>query len=294
MDYETLKAEQFMQSDDEITILKITTDGHCGIHTHDFTEIAYIASGRGTHMVGGETDVIEKGDLFIMNAYVPHEYRSEPGAPLTVYNCIFHPESIDNSLGGCKDFVDVAYHYLFHSFNSEIDPKNYIKLTGKKSSQIDGILKSMEDEYREKESGYMQMLRSDLIKLLISAFRIYVADTAQRQSQPILKKLVVDNVVSYMRENYAGEIRCEKLAERYYVSKSYLSKIFKEQTGLSIVQMIQKIRIEKAVELLCSTILPIEEIVGMVGYSDPKYFYQLFNKVVGVTPGRYRETAKIK
>jgi AraC family L-rhamnose operon transcriptional activator RhaR len=295
MQYETLKAVEFMDTEDEITILKTNTKGHCGLHAHDFIEFAYIDSGKGHHIVGGEKDIIKKGDFFIFNANVPHEYTADEGMPIIIYNCIFQPFSIDNSFKECKDFVDVAYHYLFHSFYSENDPKNYIKLTGTKSRKIKALLEDMYFEYQDKENGYMQILKSDLIKLLILSFRLYKDDSKQVQNMPILKKLVVESTVKYIKNEYTNALTCEKLAGRSYLSPSYFNKIFKEETGKTALQMLQNIRVDEACNLLLNTSLPASQIAINVGYSDTKFFYKLFKQIIGKTPGDYRLcTKKIK
>lgn len=292
MQYETLKAVEFMKTEDEITILKTITKGHCGLHAHDFIEFAYIESGTGHHIVGGEKDFIKKGDFFIFNANVPHEYTADEGTPIIVYNCIFQPLSVDHYFKECKDFVDVAYHYLFHSFYSENIPKDYIKFTGIKSGQIKALLEDMYYEYREKENGYKQVLKSDLTKLLIRSFRLYKNDSKQLQSTPILKKLVVESTIKYINDEYKNAITCEKLAERSYLSPSYFNKIFKEETGKTALQVLQSRRIEEACNLLLNTSLPTSQIAVNVGYADTKFFYKLFKQIKSITPGQYRLSAK--
>ncbi len=288
MQYVTFKTAEFMKNGETITMLKAVTRKRSGLHAHDFIEFAYVVSGTGYHMVGGEKDNIKKGDFFILNAHVPHEYTVKGSMPVVMLNCIFHPSAIDSTFADCKDFVDVAYHYLFHSFYSEDDPKNYIKLTGGRSRKIGALLEDMLEEYEAKGNGYKQVLRSDLTKLLILAFRLYKESARQTTNAPVLRKLVVDSSVRYMQSEYAAPITCELLAERSYVSTSYFNKIFKEETGKSASKMLMEIRLEKACGLLVGTDLPASQIGLNVGYSDTKHFYDLFKRQTGMTPGEYR------
>lgn len=289
MQYVTMKAAEYMKNGDAITVLKAVTRKRSGLHAHDFIEFAYVVSGTGYHMVGGEKDNIKKGDFFILNAHVPHEYTVKGSMPIVMLNCIFHPSAVDSTFADCKDFVDVAYHYLFHSFYAEDDPKNYIKLTGGHSRKIGEILEDMLEEYEAKENGYKQVLRSDLTKLLILAFRLYKESSRQTRNAPVLRKLVVDSSIRYMQSEYATPITCELLAERSYVSTSYFNKIFKEEIGKSASKMLQDIRMKKACELLSGTDLPASQIGLNVGYSDTKHFYDLFKRQIGMTPGEYRK-----
>lgn len=294
MKYETLRAADFIERDDDIAILKTVTDGHCGLHAHDFVELEYVVSGQGHHTVGGERDFIQKGDFFIFNANVPHEYISEGGSPIIVYNCIFKPESVDRSIREGEDFLDVAYCYLFHSFYSKDNPRCYLKFTGVRSRSVRKLLDDMYEEYQGKQKGYKQMLKSDLTKLLILAFRMYKEEEGQGQSAPVLRRLVVHNAVKYMEAAYASPITCEQLADRAYLSVSYFNKIFKEETGLTALRLLQKIRMEAAAFLLSQTDLPITQVAEEVGYADAKFFYKIFKSHNGLTPGDYRKEHKGK
>lgn len=289
MQYVTLKTAEFMKNGETIALRKDVTDRACGLHAHDFIEFAYVVSGTGYHIVGGERDNIKKGDFFIFNVNVPHAYTVEGSMPIVMINCIFHPSAVDSTFADCKDFVDVAYHYLFHSFYAEDDPKNYIKLTGRRSRMIGAILEDMLGEYEAKEDGYKQVLHSELTHLLILAFRLYRESARQKRNVPVLRKLVVDSSIRYMQSEYAAPISCELLAERSYVSTSYFNKIFKEETGKSASKTLMEIRLEKACDLLTCTNLPASQIGLNVGYSDTKHFYAIFKRQTGMTPGEYRK-----
>ncbi len=288
MPYETLRAADFMQTGDEIAILRTVTDGHCGLHAHDFIELEYVVSGQGHHTVGGERDFIQKGDFFLFNANIPHEYISEGGPPIVVYNCIFQPSAIDSSIRDGGDFLDVAYRYLFHSFYAKDNPRSYLKFTGVKSRPIRNLLENMHAEYQAKDKGYKQVLKSDLTKLLILAFRLYREDKGQAQSVPILRHLVVKNTIAFLQSEYASPVTCEQLAARSYLSVSYFNKIFREETGLTAMRMLQNIRMEEAARLLRQTVLPTTQVAMQVGYADAKFFYKIFKQYTGQTPGDYR------
>lgn len=287
--YETLLTKEFLEREDDIIVNKSYVDGCCTMHAHEFIEIAYIVSGKGIHSVCGKRDNVTKGDLFILNAHVSHEFTSLSEDPLLVYNYIFQPLVIDSSFRGCDNFVDIAFHYLLHTLTSEDAPKDFIKLTGIKPKEIDSVLEEMYLEYNRKEDGYKQVIKSDLIKLLILVFRLYKKDYQQEHNPSYLKKLIVQNAIDYLKEHYPENIKCNKLAERAYMSLSYFCKVFKEVTGMTVIQMLQDIRIDAACTLLESTGYTIMEVAETVGYSDLKYFYKIFYQKKSLTPGQYRE-----
>ena len=70
-------------------------------HMHDFIEVAYEASGRGEHHIGGEKMTVSRGDPFVIDSSVPHKFvSSNPvvSQELLIYNCLFAPNALDSSL----------------------------------------------------------------------------------------------------------------------------------------------------------------------------------------------------
>lgn len=281
----TLTAAEYLHSDTEIRILKETVTDHCTLHDHDFIEIAYVSSGWGTHTIGAIQSIVSSGDLFIINAHVAHGFTARKGKPLTVYNCIFQPPSIDLALPMNGNFVDIAYYYLFGALFGDPSGEGHIHLTDKGSRQLEPILEDMDLEYRRKDEGYLSVMRADLIRLLIRCFRLYRQDPRRETD---FARTVAEDALNYIRTHYARGIRCRDIAARSYLSLSYLSRIFKEATGETIVQALQRIRMQAACLLLETTTLSASEIGQRVGYADLKHFYRLFKRIYGVTPGKYR------
>ncbi|MBU9712579.1 response regulator [Bacillus tamaricis] len=100
---------------------------------------------------------------------------------------------------------------------------------------------------------------------------------------------LVHRAEAYMYENYQNsDLNLEVLAETLHVSPVYLSRLMKQDLGISFVAMLTNIRINKAIQLLNTTNFTINEISEMVGYDTQHYFSTSFKKVVGVSPKQYR------
>ena len=94
---------------------------------------------------------------------------------------------------------------------------------------------------------------------------------------------------TYIRENYNSEdISLNLVAQVTNVSPSYFSSIFSQEKGITFIEFLTNVRIEKAKELLRSTTLRSSEISQAVGYKDSHYFSYLFKKETGLTPREYR------
>ena len=95
-------------------------------------------------------------------------------------------------------------------------------------------------------------------------------------------------VKEYIRDNYQNPITLQSAAESVFVSQSYLSHVFKVETGQNFVKYLTDYRLREACRLLRETNRRVCDIVGMVGYDSPKYFSEVFKRAFGMTPNAYR------
>lgn len=100
---------------------------------------------------------------------------------------------------------------------------------------------------------------------------------------------VVYKAVEYIKDNYRRKITLDEIAANTYVNKAYLSTLFKKETGSTISQYINEVRVEKSKLLLLEENLRIVEIASICGFEGQSYFTKVFRKIVGMTPKKYRE-----
>ena len=101
---------------------------------------------------------------------------------------------------------------------------------------------------------------------------------------------IIYKAIDFINSNFTKKITLDNVAEAVYLSPAYFSKVFKEQTGSSFTQYLNRLRIEESKTLLRNSGIPLVDIAGMVGYEDQSYFSKVFKKVTGSTPGKYRDT----
>lgn len=101
-------------------------------------------------------------------------------------------------------------------------------------------------------------------------------------------------ILKDMAQNYSEGISLNSLAEKYHFSVGYLSRMIKKETGYSFSEILNSIRLTAAVELLADETIKISHIGDCVGFSNQKYFSQVFKKTFGISPGEYRKQKEMQ
>lgn len=99
---------------------------------------------------------------------------------------------------------------------------------------------------------------------------------------------VVDKVKAYIREHLEEDISREDIANAVYLNPDYLTRIFKKETGMSIVDYVSNQRLDMAAALLADTDMSVSSIAGKLGYANFSYFSRIFKKHMHLTPVEYR------
>jgi len=105
-------------------------------------------------------------------------------------------------------------------------------------------------------------------------------------------KTLIHDIKRYIMEHLCEEITLDVIAAKFYLNPSYISQLFKNETGENYVDFLVKNRMEKAKKLLKDPNFKIQDISVMVCYNDAKYFGQIFKKHVGMLPSEFRLTIK--
>jgi AraC-like DNA-binding protein len=102
----------------------------------------------------------------------------------------------------------------------------------------------------------------------------------------------LNRVKEILEKNFSSSaISLSSTAEAVGFNPDYLGKIFREETGISFVDYLTSLRINKSLELLKTTEMRIKEISFAVGYNNPNYFIRIFRERLGITPGEYRSNS---
>jgi transcriptional regulator GlxA family with amidase domain len=127
--------------------------------------------------------------------------------------------------------------------------------------------------------------------------KLMVTESAITQQAPFLsvqqlvphQDLQISEVQQFLRRNYADELVLAEIADKFAMSERTLIRRFKQATGDTPMAWLQKLRVDKAKQLLETTLLPIDDLPHAVGYADLSSFRKLFQQYTSLSPKVYRE-----
>lgn len=99
---------------------------------------------------------------------------------------------------------------------------------------------------------------------------------------------IVQHCITHVDFHYAEPLTLAFFADMCHVTKSYLSSLFKKETGINLTDYIHSVRIRHSLLLLNSTTLPIHVVAAGCGYADVNYFIKIFKRINGISPKQYR------
>ena len=127
----------------------------------------------------------------------------------------------------------------------------------------------------------------DIIRASIEALIVAVNKIEELGNADACTDARMIEIMNYVQANYI-DITLDDLAEKFFLSKPYLSKYIKEKSGMTFGDLVKKIRMKKAKALLKSSNMTVENIAMSVGYQNVEHFNRLFKKAYNMTPMQFR------
>ena len=128
---------------------------------------------------------------------------------------------------------------------------------------------------------------ADIIRASIEALIVAVNKIEELSTAEPVKDARMIEIMNYIQANYI-DVTLDDLAEKFYLSKPYLSKYIREKSGMTFGDLVKKIRMKKARALLKSSNMTVENIALSVGYQNVEHFNRLFKKAYNMTPVQFR------
>lgn len=207
------------------------------------------------------------------------------------YGNLSNLENLLNQLEEILRRVKLDKHYIQNYYYLLLTEINMIK-----SQLLTRLADNNGNQSEELETGSIRdILKCKSIGELNNLLRASIYKTIEEIQKHNLNNMgaLIKKAIEYIRTNYNKELSLSEISERLYISPSYLSRLFKKQTGKNLSDFINEYRIEKAKELLKESDLKTYEIAEKVGIPDPHYFSRLFKRWTGYSPSEYKEATKL-
>jgi AraC-like DNA-binding protein len=237
---------------------------------HEDLEIQLCVSGRGWVLLNGKKYDFSEGDVAVIGSEVIHYTGSDEKIN---YSCIIINYSYCRSL--------------------DIDFKNLEFTPIIKSEKLKNLINNLHQTYLGEHSLKTALLHGAHIEILVELASNHVIKRGEETKKTSKNYDVVKNAIRYVRDNYSQKITLEDMERELYTSKFSLSRKFKNFTGQTIVEYINRYRVLKATEYLrdgCS----VSKTAIECGFDNFSFFSKTFKKYVGKKPSEIRKTEKEK
>ncbi|HOP73454.1 MAG TPA: AraC family transcriptional regulator [Bacillota bacterium] len=254
---------------------KMTT--HHSRHVHDSFELLYLYSGERSFFINDRTFKIQAGDLCLIHPNVLHRATSEDSPECEGILLYFHESflSPNQPLGELLSIDDV-----------------YVTLPIYERTVVEELFQKMLHDFETHESGFTLNLQGLTLQLLVLLGRCVKKHQTEQIHYPSPMHQKVSEIARYINHHYQEDLSLESLAHQFYISPSYLSKIFKRVTNFTFIEYLNNVRVKEAKRLLMETSKKVVEIAEEVGFGSITHFGRVFKEITGNPPAYYRKLKK--
>lgn len=239
------------------------------MHFHKSSELLYCESGTLNIRVYDKEYILRAGDVVYINSNIPHETKSIEAN---------HVYMIQMK----TQFFDEENYYI--ELNSIENPK-YKDTTD--FEDLKNLIKEIYSTHRKKEAFYQYLVMSkiDLLKyMLLKGFLVEKHEQSNITTEGHLRLV---EIMQYIDENFHYGITVSDIANHFEYALPYFSSMFKERSGITCTEYLQRRRLSKAMSLMKESKLSIIDVSFEVGFPNIKTLRRLFKNEFGITPSEF-------
>lgn len=245
-------------------------------HYHDGHQLLYVVKGEAEVTVGGKSETVGDGTLLLFNQFEEHSISVKSDE----YKRYSMRISSDAGVGGKRELLFSVLVNRFPGFH------NVIRV-GANAPQLESAFRRLTREYHSDIPFREEMMDALLRELLVSVCRLMPRSPMTEKKETVR---LISRIQQRFEIEYSEAFSLSSLAEEYHMSMSYLSHLFKEVTGVSVMEYLLACRMQAAKRYLATTDMSIGEIVSACGFSDDSNFSRSFKARVGQTPSEFRKS----
>ena len=280
----TVDSAKMLEEGKLIAVRTHTRFVHFPSHRHNFIEVLYVCEGSLINIIGGKQVVIEAGELLFLNQFTRHEILPAGKNDIAI-NFMILPEFFDvaYTMAGSNN---VLADFLVNVLRQNEEKGEYLHFRVAEVLQIQNLLENMIYSLVTGR-GDQNRINQTTMGLIF----LYLLDSVQYAEMRVpnqYENMISMTTLDYIEQNYKTATLTE-LCVRLHLPMHVLSKMIKKNTGFNFKELLQQKRMNKAIELMCETELPISDIIAAVGYENGSYFHRVFREKYHVTPRAFRE-----
>ena len=256
-------------------------------HFHDEYEIFYILEGKRLFFFNNRTFVAEKGDLILIDSNLIHMTKSVSDDTsghnrIIIYVTSEKMKSID------KVYPSLQLVKFFHKHTG------VFHLTPAQQDNFMQLYYFFKQECNKRLHAYQPAVELAVINYFITLTRDFNSTQTEPAQLPANEKYRhVYDIADFLSQNCEQQWNLDDIAQKFYLSKYYVCRLFKDVTGYSINEYINIHRVQKAQWYLTETTMSISEIAGQIGFGSMTHFEKIFKTYTSMTPLQYRKSGHI-
>ena len=243
----------------------------------------YTCAGQGTIEVNKKSYFMTKGTMLVINSGVGYRIKApENYVKYLALNFDFTQSAgkinipIPPDIPSLFNFSNIIDHVQFEDM-----PEFNTCVYSTEQPAVQNTLVKIIYEYKNRLINYNLKMSCLLSEVLIECTRHLLFNRISKSS-------TVNDILSYISENYRFAVTNKELADKFHLNPNYISRIVKKCVGMPLHQYVLHLRIMLAMEMLESTTLNVNEIAAYCGFCDVYYFSRYFKAITGMPPSNYK------
>ena len=248
-------------------------------HYHDFNKIIIFLSGKVTYLIEGKSYFLKPWDILLVNNHDIHKPiidSSETYERIIIWantNFINEFNYKECNLFSC---FNVANKRMF----------NLVRIEEQSQTIIKDLIYNLEKSINSNYFGNELFSNTLFLQLLIVLNRIYIQDDYIKDTKSFFCNKQIENILKYINSNLHNDLSIDTLCKEFFLSKYYLMRKFKKETGYTIHNYILQKRLLMSKNLIKSGI-PITEVYYKCGFNDYSSFLRAFKKMFNKQPSYF-------